>query len=213
MRRKGFTLIEIMLSVAIMGIVALMISLTQKYIFESIRRSSVEVELQSEANAIFQKFQRQLSSAGDGVVNSRSPLGCSIFASPPSAYSEYILFLSKDNGILGQMDAADEWTEFTVDNNGKVAERKFISPDWTSIRDAAGARVCAAPAPTTMVMNSLDIKISTMTFTFYRSNRVQSNDAYAASWVRVRLVLEKLGIQLNKHFWILLKNVVYTQQA
>jgi hypothetical protein len=61
-------------------------------------------------------------------------------------------------------------------------------------------------------MNDSKIIISTMTFTFYKSDRVQSNDAFAASFVRVHLVLKKADVTLNRHSWILLQNVIYTQQ-
>ena len=120
-RSGGFSMIEAIISIAIVGIIALAISNAKQYITKTQFRAQAEVEMQTDALRITETISVAMRKAG-GVPNLSTGL-FQIFRDLQSITgSTEIVFFSKDVNNNGQMDDADEWTYLGLDN-GQVVER------------------------------------------------------------------------------------------
>lgn len=219
MRKNGFSLIELLVSVAIVGLISLALASSMHYLSRSQLRSQAEAELQNDATRILAEITVALQGAGDGLANTASPPGTSIFSDPNdndkvtdtfgniTGHSS-ILFISKDNPVIGQLDPdpvpRDEWTKYKL-INGQISKEIYISTNSMCIVNGS-----TAPVKVSYIKLSSSLeRVRTLEFNFYNSMQARTFSGYGASAVRVYFELEKLGFIIKRETLILLDNVLY----
>ena len=196
------------MAVAITGIIALALGNAVRYLMRNHVRAQAQADLNEDIGRVVNRLETTLSKAGDGVPNTKTPVGYSIFAST-GLDSIQVTFFSEDTDTGGVMTANDKWMRFVL-VNGEMIEEQFVTDRWTNIPEAnvvSALRISSAPFKV-----SDGVRFKTLQFNFYKSDGVQITDAYAASYVRVHIELQKVDAILNKDAWILLGNVLHARQ-
>ncbi|OGS17304.1 MAG: hypothetical protein A2219_03480 [Elusimicrobia bacterium RIFOXYA2_FULL_50_26] len=208
-RCGGFTMTEAIMSIAIVGILALAIASSKQYLMETQLRSQAESEMQTDATRIMSTLSVAFRKAGDGMPNSSSNL-LQVFRDLPSiSGSSSIVFFSKDSGTtVSEMDDNDIWTYFGLEN-GQLVERAQHR------RISDGTDTVTVIEEKIMQFSGANERIKTLEFNYFNSGNASDGiqeritDGYAASTVRVYMELEKADIVIKKEYFVLLENLLY----
>lgn len=202
---KGVTLPEVVLSVAVLGPLS---AISAKFLTDVTRFSvsqSAKASIQADAGSLFLRMSLNLSKAGAGVPNRPVATQRSLVARPDAAGNPDIIFFHKDKGTLGDLDPQDEWLRYRS-VGGRILEEAFLADNW------GGIKAGSVPASQTRLLPlSPGVQVDTLSFTLYSSQDPPQivQDASAASYVKLRLVLRKGPVQSEHAQWVPLMNLIY----
>jgi prepilin-type N-terminal cleavage/methylation domain-containing protein len=206
MTSKGFTVMELMMAVAVMGIVMFGLANSVKYLLKSQVRNTAQANLQDDAIQILQRFNDVIRKAGDGVPNSAAT-GQSIFADTTVDCSSITFFYRDSGSVPGQMDGGDLWMSYQL-QGGQIYEVIYQTNTWTAIT------ATTVPYEKREIQLSPSTVVQKLQFNLYTSADppVRTTTAFPASRLRVHLELASGGLTVSKDSWISLDNVLHAPQ-
>jgi len=227
-RQKGITLIDLMVSITILGYVSIALGRSMINMSRNQWRNMAIAEMQTDALRMHSRMAVDLRKAGDGVRN-LEVAGKSIvahMASPPEG--DFIIYFFSDENDNGEMDAEagaeDLWKSYRL-SEGQLLEEVWQSDNWPAIKNDANflAPLGVPPDSATRIsqkvheLGSPFTRIRKLEFTLSSSlsSFSTTEDGFAASRVQISLELEKKPMAnsdrrfvYKKSIWVVLENVL-----
>lgn len=197
MNRRGWTMMELIAALAILGIISLTVARTQQRMLSSATHTQNAQIMEADAASLLTRLALKIKNAGDGLQGEQSTSnGKTIIALPDNALSNFspeLIFLSKDQGAAGVLDNQDLWTRFstvTIASGAEaLLEETYQSDNWLTIKSGVAPVVGTATYPL-----SNGAKFHALAFTLYDSNQpplIANQDPQSTSAVRIAMTLKK----------------------
>jgi len=122
LKRKGFTLVEEAIVIAIIALIALPSAMLMSQIFRNQVYSAKDIKGQYAMNVIMQDIEQRIRRADDGSIKVKDINGNTISPSPGTTYSNYIYFTYTDADIDGNKKTT-LYCQYELDTINSILQR------------------------------------------------------------------------------------------